>query len=211
MSHARVFSIVAADAARLWISAENVMCRRKKENAMTSTNIRTKTAFAISFLGILAILMPTTCRAQAEIDPDHYDTPIDDTKARVVVKPSSANTKRSRENFRGKFFLPFDVAYAGIILPRGSYSVRGPSLSGSNSVTFIPDGSAVRIQAIPTQLLRPSDVEGRNCLVLERTGAQRTLIAVRLEEPRVLLVLPSKDIHTSDVSRELVPISSSDR
>jgi hypothetical protein len=32
-----------------------------------------------------------------------------------------------------------------------------------------------------------------------------------LEEPRVLLVLPAKDRHTGDVSRELVPISSSDR
>ena len=46
-----------------------------------------KAALGAGSLGILMTLNPATCRAQMEINPDHYDTPADSAAA-TKAKPN---------------------------------------------------------------------------------------------------------------------------
>src|SRR5215467_4671154 len=97
---------------------------------------------AVGFLGILMSLKPATCRAQAEIDPDHYDT-VDSGPLPQAMPTIAAGQKVGI--FRGKFVLPFDVDYAGLTLPPGSYSLSVRSVGKQRIVTLIPEGNRVRI------------------------------------------------------------------
>jgi hypothetical protein len=172
--------------------------------------MKMNTILLAGFLVVLTMVRPASCRAQAEIDPDHYEMSNDESTAATpsTTKLSAATTNRSADGFLGKFILPFDIRYAGVILPRGSYSVSVGSLRKANVVTLIPDGKAVRLQAIQARLRTRSDVEGPNALVIERKGRKRTLSAIRLNEPRITLDLSGEERGTDSVDAELVPISS---
>ena len=151
------------------------------------------------FLGILTMLRPPSCRAQAEIDPDHYEVANNESNAaatRGTAKPSAVTANRTVHSFRCKFLLPFDTRCAGVILPRGSYSVSVRSLRKANLVTLIPDGNAVRVQAIRAQLRTGSDAKGPDALVIERKGPERMLAAIRLNEPRITLDLYGEERRT---------------
>jgi len=77
----------------------------------------------IGLLGVLTMLKPTPCRAQAEIDPDHYDTvknePVPQGKPTIAVSQKAGN-------FRGTFTLSFDVDYAGLNSPARFLLPVGP-------------------------------------------------------------------------------------
>ena len=127
---------------------------------------------------ILAVLISKAlpCSAQAEIDPDHYEA--------INVQPvapahSNATPIRNAGNFHGKVTLPFDVKYAGLTRPPGSYSLSVDSLGKGNVVTMIPDGKTVKVQA---HIRSRSKSHGPDALVLERAGQQRKLAAIRLKE-----------------------------
>jgi len=126
-----------------------------------------KLAIVIGCLGILMTLKPTACRAQAEIDPDHYDFIHDEPFA---AARNDAATDRSTHSFPGTFTLPFDASYAGLILPRGTYSVDPVTRKG-NSVTLVPDGNGFTVQTIPARL-RIGSRMGPSAFVLERAGQQ---------------------------------------
>lgn len=165
-------------------------------------------------LGILTMWRPASCRAQAEIDPDHYEMSNDESTAaatRSTTKPSAAPPNRRADVFLGKFTLPFDVRYAGVILPRGSYSLSVRSLRKANLVTLIPDGNAVRLRTIRARLRTRPGAEGPNALVIVRNGLERTLSAIRLREPRITLDLHAEERRTDSFDMELVPIFSMTR
>ena len=175
------------------------------ENAMTF--IRT-TGFKLSLMmGFLAILTlkPLDCRAQAEIDPDHYDT-IDNQPA-SPTKHSLPRPNRNSRNFVGKFSLPFKVDYAGLILPAGSYHLSIRQVGKRYLVKLGPEGDAANLQAIAAQSATNSDAEGPSVLVLERTAQKRTLTAIRLKETRITLDLRSERTQGLSASTELVPVS----
>ena len=54
---------------------------------------------AMGFLGILMTLKPPTCRAQAEINPDHYDTPANESTSTIRT---NAKPIRTASSSRGK-------------------------------------------------------------------------------------------------------------
>jgi len=137
---------------------------------MASKNAsKIKIGLVIGLLGILMMFRPSSCQAQAEIDPDHYDS-VD------AVTPNTSSTEkprlnRSADSFRGRFVLPFEVSYAGVILKRGDYSIsihslQNHSLAKQSLVTFTSDRSDVTVQ-IRARVSAESNAQGASTLVLE--------------------------------------------
>src|SRR5215475_4585631 len=156
---------------------------------MASKNTsKIKIGLVIGLLGILTMFRPSSSQAQAEIDPDHYDMPGVD-----AVTPNTSSTEKPRPNrdadsFRGRFVLPFNVSYAGVILKRGSYSISIHSLQKQNLVTFIPDRSGVTVQ-IRARVSAESNARGSSTLVLEAASEQLQMTAIQLNEPKMTLDL----------------------
>lgn len=66
---------------------------------MASRKARTlNMVLGIGFLGILMMFKPATCLAQAEINPDHYDTVNNES---ISTVRSSAKTKQNASGSRG--------------------------------------------------------------------------------------------------------------
>ena len=161
---------------------------------------------AVGFLGMLVALKPGTCRAQAEIDPDHYETPSADALRAHILKTVPPSAKVSGDSFRGRFVLPCDIRYAGVILERGSYSISIHSLGKQNLVTFIPDGSGVKVQ-IRARVSAESNVQDRSSLVLAHAGKQFRLTEIRLHELRMTLGLEAGQRNNASMDMKLIPIS----
>ena len=139
--------------------------------------------------------------ALSEIDPDHYEA----TNVQPVAPAhNSATSHRNAGDFHGKVTLPFDVKYAGLTLPPGSYSLSVDSLGNGNVVTMIPDGKTVKVQA---HVRSRSKSHGPYALVLERAGQQRKLAAIRLKEQALTLDLESEPSGSARADTELIVIS----
>jgi hypothetical protein len=93
---------------------------------------------AAGLLLLLFVLEPVQCHAQAEINPDHYDTPNSEP---LSPAGSSAAAGRSTGDFRGTFTVPFDIRCAGLILLSGSYSISVRSVAKSDEITLVPPGT----------------------------------------------------------------------
>ena len=156
---------------------------------------------AIVWVLALMVLKAIPCSAQAEIDPDHYEI-----TSQQPIPPTHHNVMsiRNAGNFHGKVTLPFDVQYAGVTLPPGSYSLSVDSLGKGNVVTMIPDGKTVKVQA---HIRSRSKSHGPDALVLERTGQQRKLGAIRLKEQALTLDLESEPSGSATTDTELILIS----
>jgi hypothetical protein len=165
-----------------------------------------KMVLAIAFLGILVPLIPGTCRAQAEIDPDHYERSNGDTPTANIPKTATPRAAVNGDSFRGRFVLPCDIRYAGVTLERGSYSISIHSLGKQNLVTFIADGSGVKVQ-IRARVSPESNVRGSSGLVLEHAGRQFRLIRIRLHELRMTLDLEAGQRNNASIDTKLIPIS----
>jgi hypothetical protein len=162
-----------------------------------------KMALAIGFVGMLVACKPEPCQAQAEIDPDHYEIPSADTP--TAKMPKTAPSAVSGDSYRGRIVLPCEVRYAGVTLERGSYSISIRSLGNQNLVTFIPDGSAVKIQI--RARVRPGSSQGPSILVLEHVGRQFRLTEIRLFELRMTLGLEAGQRNDAAIDRKVIPIS----
>lgn len=170
-----------------------------------------KIALAIGLLGVLVTFIPTPCRAQAEIDPDHYDTPS--VGAATTNSPSAAKQRPSLigKDFRGRFALPVDVNYGGVVLDRGSYSISIHSLGRQNLVTFTSDRTGVKVQ-ISAQVSAESSAEGPSTLVLgRRASKQFQLTAIELNEPRMTLDLRTRHRNDARWKTRFIPISDTRR
>jgi len=167
-----------------------------------------KMALVIGLLGMLAALMPGTCRAQAEIDPDHYETSSADAPAANVLKTGPPKGNVSGDSFRGRFVLPCDTRYAGVILERGFYSIsiHSLALAKQNLVTFISKRSGVKVE-IRARVSAESNVQGPSSLVLEHTGKQFQLTEIRLHELRMTLGLEAGQGNNAYSDTKLIPIS----
>jgi len=161
---------------------------------------------AIGFLGMSVALKPGTCRAQAEIDPDHYDIPRGDAPKANISKTVLPIVNVSSDSFRGRFVLPCDIRYAGVVLERGFYSISIHSLGQQNLVTFIPDGSGVQVE-IRARVRAESNVRGPSSLVLEHAGKQFRLTEIRLRELRMTLGLEAGQRNNASIDTKLIPIS----
>jgi len=159
---------------------------------------------AVGFLGMLVALKPGPCRAQAEIDPDHYEiSNADAPPALRKTVPPGGNA--ITDSFRGRFVLPCDIRYAGVILERGFYSIAIHSLGKQNLVTFIAK-SGVKVE-IRARVSAESSVQRPSSLVLERAGKQFRLTEIRLHELRMTLGLEAVQRNDASIGTKLIPIS----
>jgi hypothetical protein len=176
--------------------------------SQVATNL--KIALAIGLVGVSVTFIPTPCRAQAEIDPDHYETPS--VGAATTNSPSAAKQRPSfiGKDFRGRFALPVDVNYGGVVLDRGSYSISIHFLGKQNLVTFTSDRTGVKFQ-ISAQVSAESSAEGPSTLVLERSSKQFHLTAIELNEPRMTLDLRARHRNDAGWETRFIPISDTRR
>ncbi len=147
-------------------------------------------------------LTPALCRAQAEIDPDHFDSPVNVT---TVAKKATLNPTRSQAY--GSFFLPVDVMCSGAKLRSGYYSIAVRQLGKRNLVRLAPIVNGVRAQALEMMATPRLSPSARNELLVNRVNQRRTLTAISLEEAGVTLFLETRKESGISVNAELIPIS----
>jgi hypothetical protein len=92
---------------------------------------------------VVMTLTPVLGRAQAEINPDHFDTPNI-----VSTAGSNAAANRSVSSFHGSLVLPFAVRCAGVNLLPGSYSMSLRRLGERDVIPLTSKKNSVRVQAI---------------------------------------------------------------
>lgn len=151
--------------------------------------------FVISFA-------PALCSAQAEVDPDHFDSP---SNVSTVAKRATSN--RSPSQAHGSFFLPFDVACAGVKLTPGQYSVSIQQSGKRDVVRLVRTVNGVRAQALEVTAMPRPNAEGPGGLVIDRINQRRTLTAISLQQPGITLFLQAGKETGISVNAELIPIS----
>ncbi len=162
--------------------------------------MKSKMLLTICSVLVLMLLRSVPAQAQAEIDPDHFETPN--------VKPASRATMAAANQAPGSFLgsvtLPHEVNCAGRTLAPGAYSLSIHSPGGSQWVTLIPNGTAAGIQV---QVESLSGAGQPTALIVERAGQQRTLTGISLQEPGMTLYLQGQPSRGISAESELVPIS----
>ena len=140
---------------------------------------------------VAALLKSPLCMAQAEIDPDHFDSPS--------TEPMSAVG-----SVQGKFTLLHRVNCAGLTLPSGAYSLSVQSLDGLTLVTLTPEGTmAAAIQARVETL---SATDRPIALILERIGQERVLVGFSVQDSGTILRLQGGRRQPVSWKSEMVPI-----
>jgi len=91
---------------RVWLDFAPLYHRRRNALAFQKTKKLKKMVLAMGFRGMLDALKPGTCRAQAEIDPDRYETPNADVPTANILKTAPPGASVSRDSSRGRFVHP---------------------------------------------------------------------------------------------------------
>ena len=120
---------------------------------------------------ILGLLTSLPCKAQAEIDPDHFDT--------LTAEEAAVGSHL------GSFTLLHQVSYAGLTLPAGTYLLSVQRRGGWNLVTLTPEGTAASTQVV--RIKCQPGFDHPTALILERSGEQHVLTAIAFEQPGELL------------------------
>lgn len=138
-------------------------------------------------------LTPALCRAQAEIDPDHFDNV---SQVSAIAKKATSNAKPAQAY--GSFFLPFEVTCAGVKLARGYYSLSIRQMGRWDVVRLTRMVNGVRTQALELTATPRLGAEGPSGLVVDQVNQGRKLTAISLQEPGVTLLLqPGQAARTS--------------
>jgi hypothetical protein len=114
-------------------------------------------------------------QAQAEIDPDHFES------------VNLLEGDQTSAEFQGSFSLQYKAQCAGSTLLPGNYSL---SLKSNGSVVSLrKKGSFVNVE--PVEVVK-NIVAGESKLIFRHAGDTRTLEAIYLEKPKVMVfVTPS--------------------
>jgi hypothetical protein len=147
---------------------------------------------AVPILLVIAFT-PALCRAQAEIDPDHFDSPSDVSavakKAASLPNPSQAYAS---------FFLPYEVTCAGVKLTPGHYAVSIRQSGNRDVVRLTRVAAGARAHALEVMAMPRLSPERPSGLVVDQTNHRRILTAISLQQPGVTLLLqPGKAKGTS--------------
>jgi hypothetical protein len=126
----------------------------------------------------LGPMCATPCKAQTEIDPDHFEG----KNVKPFHQPPSDPSLRSGKkdmHFRGKFSLPYPAECAGKKLPAGDYTLQFHSSGQETLVTLLQRGRVVRF---PVRVAPPTKKAGQNCVILQRNRTGRRLAAFHLKD-----------------------------
>lgn len=155
-----------------------------------------KLQLAVPILFVISFA-PALCRAQAEVDPDHFDSPSN----------VSSVAKRNPSQAHGSFFLPFDVRCAGVKLTPGHYSLSVQQSGRRDVVRLVRIVNGIRVRALEVAATPRLSAEGPGGLVIDRVNQRRTLTAISLQQPRMTLLLQASRETGISVNAELIPIS----
>ena len=127
-------------------------------------------------LAVLVTIGISRAYAQAEIDPDHYET----NDAGTLPQSRSSVTAQVPIHYHRNFTLPYSVQCSRSNLPPGKYSIAVDSERGKTvRVTLSRQGHSVRIEGI-TQKQSPNRT--RNVLVVEHKGATHQLSLIQVAQ-----------------------------
>lgn len=127
-------------------------------------------------LALVFTIGSSRANAQAEIDPDHYET----GDAGPLPQSSSGVAAQVAIHYEGNFTLPYSVQCSRSSLPPGKYSIAVDSERGKAvRVTLSRQGHTVRIEGV-TQKQSPNRT--RNVLVVEHMGATHQLSLIQVAQ-----------------------------
>jgi hypothetical protein len=135
-------------------------------------------AWAIAaFLGLLGsvILGPSCAYAQAEIDPDHFDSP----NTEQILQPRTADRKVTVNRYDRAFSLPYSALCNGKKLAPGKYSISLRSDGNVGQATLYQKGHAIEIASV-VQTKAPKHHD--EVVVVEKNKSGRTLSIVRVSK-----------------------------
>ena len=144
-----------------------------------------KTALTMKALVGLILLVglgSLRAHAQAEIDPDHYDTPSAKTLQREA---GAGKSNLSPIRYEGKVVLPYSVRCRGKSLAPGGYSISLDSSDGRKAqLTLNRKGQRLSLEVIPREHKENS---APNALIVERVGKTHRLSMVHVARLDFLL------------------------
>ena len=153
---------------------------------------------AISFVKIyvalaaFAIVGVPCAYAQAEVDPDHFESANVEPFAKRNNSPLSETALVSLER---KFSLPYSVHCNGKSLPAGKYSLSLRSDGRIAQLTLNRQGQATKFEGL-TQ--KPARNRRPDALVVERSGKSRQLSAIQVAQLDLLLSPEAGLAYTAD-------------
>lgn len=153
---------------------------------------------------VLALLKSTPCIAQAEIDPDHFDT----QHVEMLAKAQTIDIANPAAGFQGRFTLLHEISCQGKTLPAGTYSLSILPREGWNLVTFTSQGAATNMQ---THMKSSRGSGGPTALIVKQVGGQSVLTGISLEKPGTMLYTGTAPSHLISSDSEVVPILSATR
>jgi|SRR5215470_12631006 len=164
--------------------------------------MRSSVLFVFASVAAWVAFTPVQCRAQADADPDQFETINVEPFDRFVQLTGTVIQQAA--DFRGTVTLPYSVSYAGMNLRPGTYFVSARSVSRTEVVTFTSKGRhAARMQVV---VLSQSGAQGPSALVLDHEGKRRTLSAISLEKPGIIFHLRAARRNSNSSGTEIVPI-----
>jgi hypothetical protein len=135
----------------------------------------------IGLAGLAAIGSTRTC-AQAEVDPDHFDT----TNTEPLTQPQThINAQQTAKlNYGGNFTLPYHLQCNGRNLLPGKYFLALNSDGRTARLTLNRKGQVVRIDGIKQNQNRD---QKRNGLIVERSGKLHRLSVIHVAQLDLVL------------------------
>jgi len=130
--------------------------------------------FAISAaLALLVVLGGPGAHAQAEIDPDHFDSP----NTEAIPQPKTVDSKTTPARYERTFSLPYSVLCNGKKLGPGTYSISIRSDGKVGQATLNQKGRTIETMGvIQTEAQKQRD----EVVVVEKNENGRTLSVVRV-------------------------------
>jgi len=150
-----------------------------------------RTCMCLAFLVGLGTLR---AYAQAEVDPDHYDT-----SEAVASQPTKTNTahRAAQVHYEGSFLLPHSLQCNGRHLAPGKYSLSLSSDGKTTRLMLNRQGQVVRVREITQQ--RSHNLE-QNALIVKRSGTTNRLAMIHLADFDFFVGPPPKLEQTSRVN-----------
>ena len=156
---------------------------------------------AVPVLLVIAFT-PALCRAQAEIDPDHFDSP---SEVATVVKRATSVPNPSQAY--ASFFLPYDVTCAGVKLTPGYYGLSIRQLGKQDVIRLTRVVTGARARALEIMATPRMSTGSTSGLVFDHVNNRRILTAISLQQPGVTLLLQPGKAKSNSTNSEPIRIS----
>ncbi len=157
--------------------------------------------FLVASLGLAAVF-PATCKAQAEVAPDFYES-ANAVPAAASQPLQAAMVQNKSPELQGKVRLAHEVQCPEAKLEPGEYAVSVDVNGTDRPITLRRKGQLTRINA--RTALRV-DTPSQSALVIKKEGHERKLEGVYVEDLKLMLYVNSEGSEAAGRT-ERVPIS----